>query len=69
MENAWNFEIIPAVAGKVFRLGCPTCGERVKGVGLRAEASPVGLSFKCKRCGRLWEIKQKSEGALRPPLM
>ena len=51
--------IIPAEACKVTRLKCPECKEKLPLVGIKKDSQIDGLSFTCKRCGRLWETKTK----------
>lgn len=41
----------------VTKLACRTCGEKIRGVGLLPNSNISGLSFKCRRCGALWEVK------------
>ena len=45
----------------VTKLSCRSCGEKVKGVGLLPHSSIQGLSFKCRRCGMLWEVNATPE--------
>ena len=52
-------EIIPASVSEVTKLVCPHCGEKVSRVGLLKESRVEGLTFKCKKCGMLWEVKSK----------
>ena len=42
---------------EVTRIVCPVCGERVKGVGLVRNSEVRGLTFRCARCGGLWEVR------------
>ena len=51
--------IIPAEACEVTRLKCPECKEKLPLVGIKKDSQIDGLSFKCKRCGKLWETKTK----------
>lgn len=48
--------IKPAEKAEVTRLTCRECGEKLRGVGLRRDSRIEGLSFKCKRCGKLWSV-------------
>ena len=48
--------ITPTEKTDVTKLVCPGCGEKVKGVGLKPNSITQGLSFKCRRCGELWEV-------------
>lgn len=43
----------------VVRIACPDCGEKVRGVGLLRNSTIHGLTFKCKRCGKLWAIESE----------
>lgn len=56
--------IRPAEEQKVTRIYCPSCKEKVHGVGLTKGAMVEGLTFKCKRCGRFWEVQKKNDGEL-----
>lgn len=50
------FKIIPAEVTAITKLSCPHCGERVPRVGLKRGSSVSGLTFRCRRCGRFWEV-------------
>ena len=41
----------------VTRLSCPNCGEKVKYVGLLRSSAILGLTFRCKKCGKLWAVE------------
>jgi predicted RNA-binding Zn-ribbon protein involved in translation (DUF1610 family) len=58
-EECAMLEIIPASVSEVTKLVCPHCGEKVSRVGLLKESRVEGLTFKCKKCGMLWEVKSK----------
>lgn len=49
--------ITPTDSREITKLVCPECGERVKNVALRKDSRIEGLTFKCKRCGRLFSVK------------
>ena len=52
------FTIIPAeTASAVKKIACPGCGEKIPRIGLLRESKIQGLTFRCKRCGGLWEVK------------
>ena len=44
-------------ASEVTKLSCPHCKERVPCVAIKKGSKLEGLTFKCKRCGSLWEVK------------
>ena len=49
--------MIPTTSVKgVTRIICPACGERAKRIGLLPGSRVEGLTFRCKRCGRFWEV-------------
>ena len=45
----------------VTKLSCRACGEKLKNVGLLPHSNVQGLSFKCRRCGKLWEVNATPE--------
>ena len=54
------FTIVPAEpAGhdELKKLVCPACREKVPRVGISKDSKIQGLSFECRRCGKLWAIK------------
>ncbi len=56
--------IKPAERASITRIVCPECGDKLRGVGLSKESSISGLSFKCHKCEKLWQVEsspQKSE--------
>lgn len=55
--------IKPGIEQKVTRIYCPSCKEKVHGVGLIKGAAVEGLTFKCKRCGRYWEVREEKRRA------
>ena len=51
--------ITPAKPGDITRVFCPSCGEKVRGIGLLKDSSVRGLTFTCKRCRALWHVETK----------
>jgi transposase-like protein len=51
--------ITPAEKQEITKIICPDCKEKVRNVGLMKESHIKGLSFKCKRCGKLWVLKSE----------
>ena len=51
--------IIPAKKQDITKIVCPDCKERLRNVGLKKESKIDGLTFKCNRCDKLWEIKSE----------
>ena len=51
------FIIVPAKESEVTKLVCPHCHERVQRIGIVKGSKIEGLTFKCRRCGQLWEVK------------
>lgn len=52
------FTITPAeTASTLTKIACPECGEKIPRVGLLRGSKIEGLTFRCRRCGRLWEVK------------
>lgn len=52
------FTITPAKAASMLKkIACPECGEKVPRVGLLLGSKIKGLTFRCRKCGRLWEVK------------
>ena len=51
------FTITPAKESEVTNLVCPHCHEKVPRVGIKKGSKLEGLTFRCKRCGQLWEVK------------
>lgn len=49
--------IDPIAPTEVTKVNCPACGERVPRVGLLKDSRVDGVTFKCKRCGRIWVIR------------
>ena len=53
--------IDPIDPREVTKINCPACGERLPRVGLLKGSRVHGMTFKCKRCGRIWEITAEPE--------
>ncbi len=53
--------IKPAERQSVSRVVCPQCGEKLRDVGLSRGSQITGLSFKCRRCGKLWAVETASK--------
>lgn len=51
--------ITPAEVADITKLSCPQCNEKVPRIGLHKDSQIKGLTFKCKKCGKLWEAKTK----------
>jgi hypothetical protein len=49
--------ITPAPGAAITKIICPACNEKVPRLGLLPGSKVEGLTFKCKRCGALWEVK------------
>lgn len=49
--------ITPAEKTEITHIVCPYCREKLSRVGLRKNSKIVGLTFKCRKCGRLWNVK------------
>ena len=51
--------ISPAEKTEVSKIVCPSCGERVKNVGLLKTSRVEGLVFRCSRCGAYHKVTTK----------
>lgn len=51
--------ITPTEKQEITKIVCPDCKEKVRHVGLLKESKIIGLTFKCKRCGKLWTVKSE----------
>lgn len=49
--------IKPSPQCEVTRIPCPYCGERLPRVGLQKDSKVKGLTFKCRKCGKLWGVE------------
>lgn len=54
-----HLKIMPTTEQPITRIVCPSCKEKVKGVGILPGCEIDGLTFKCKRCNRLWVIRNE----------
>jgi DNA-directed RNA polymerase subunit M/transcription elongation factor TFIIS len=50
-------QIVPAKKEEITRIVCPECKEKVKSVGLKKDSKVDGLTFVCKKCSHVWEVK------------
>ena len=53
--------ITPTEKQEITKIVCPDCKEKVRQVGLLKESKIIGLTFKCKRCGKLWTVKSEQQ--------
>jgi transposase-like protein len=60
------FKIIPAEKSEVTHLVCPHCKDKVPRVGLKKDSVVDGLTWTCRRCGMLWEVKTTAENKITP---
>ncbi len=51
------FNIIPAEETEITKIVCPDCKERVPKIGIKKDSTIKGLTFRCRRCGKLWEVQ------------
>ena len=49
-----------AEPSSITKLVCPVCKERVPRIGLLSDSRITGLTFKCKKCGRMWQVESDS---------
>ena len=49
--------ITPTVQSEFTKIVCPNCNKKVPRVGLQKDSKVQGLTFRCKKCGRLWTVK------------
>ena len=50
-------KITETEASKVTPISCPDCNEKLPYTGLLPHSKVEGLTFKCKRCRKLWTVK------------
>ncbi len=50
-------KITPTDTQQVTKLICPHCNERVPRIGLLKGSKIDGLTFKCKKCSKTFEVK------------
>lgn len=48
--------IKPTDTAEITKLVCPHCNEKLPRIGLRKGSKIEGLTFRCRRCGLLWEV-------------
>ena len=41
----------------ITKIICPYCKEKVPRIGIKKDSKISGLTFKCRKCGLLWEVK------------
>jgi predicted RNA-binding Zn-ribbon protein involved in translation (DUF1610 family) len=58
--------IFPAEPQEVTSLECPACKQRVARIKLCKDSVIEGLTFKCKRCGRLWGVRAEKVNSTEP---
>lgn len=51
-----SISIVPAEKAEITKIVCPDCNERVNSVGLLKTSKIEGLTFRCKRCGKIWKV-------------
>ena len=49
--------IYPAGESTITKILCPRCKERVPRIGILAGSKIDGLTFRCKKCDGLWQVK------------
>lgn len=49
--------ITPAEKSDVTHIVCPHCKEKLTRIGLQKNSKIEGLTFKCRKCGKLWNVK------------
>lgn len=49
-------KITPIYTKEVTKLICPHCNERVPRIGLLKNSKIDGLTFKCKKCSKTFEV-------------
>ena len=51
--------IAPTMESEITKIVCPHCNEKVQRIGIKKGSNIQGLTFKCRRCGKLWEVTTK----------
>lgn len=51
------FLITPTVESEITKIVCPHCKEKVPRIGIEKGSKISGLTFKCRKCGKLWTVK------------
>lgn len=59
-------KIVETTEGKVTKIKCPRCEERLGYVGLLPNSSVRGLVFKCKKCGGYWKVLSRKDKNKKP---
>lgn len=49
--------ITPTEKSDITRIECPCCKEKLPRVGLQKDSKIDGLTFKCRKCGKLFSVK------------
>lgn len=49
--------ITPTMESEITKIVCPHCNTKVPRVGLKKDSLIKGLTFKCRTCGKLYEVK------------
>lgn len=49
--------VTPAEKSEITHIVCPYCKEKVARIGLEKGSKISGLTFRCRRCGKLWSVK------------
>lgn len=48
--------ITPTVESEITKIVCPHCNTKVPRLGLQKGSKIKGLTFKCRTCGKLFEV-------------
>ncbi|MBR2507237.1 MAG: hypothetical protein IKB70_10155 [Bacilli bacterium] len=49
-------KITPTVESEITKIVCPHCNTKVQRIGLTKDSKVCGLTFKCRCCGKLFEV-------------
>lgn len=49
--------ITQTTESEITKIVCPNCKEKVPRIGLQKDSKVKGLTFKCKKCNKLWTVK------------
>ena len=49
--------ITPAVKSDITHIVCPHCKDKLARVGLEKDSKINGLTYKSRKCGKLWTVK------------
>lgn len=55
-EGKSMFTITPTVESEITKIVCPHCNTKVPRIGLKKGSKIKGLTFKCRTCGKLFEV-------------